>query len=405
MALVGTEGHRTIDALNRELLAKVEKIAEQHRRIVALQSQLAGRKALAESEPIAPRLGADSQSESATIPVAAHGLVGSSLQVRQVIHLVRKVAPAPSAVLLRGESGTGKGLLARAIHDSSPRSGKPFVKVHCSDLAASLLESELFGHVKGAFTNAIKDKVGRFEAAHGGSVFLDEIGDVAPEVQIKLLRVLQEMTFERVGSSDPVQVDVRVIAATHQDLETLIRQGRFREDLYYRLNVLPIAVPPLRDRPEDIPELALHFLRLYGQRAGKPGLQIDDDALLLLKAYSWPGNVRQLENAIEHASAFAEGPVVTVRDLPLEVQAADVGTAVVAEERAKRLDGAVAVAAYDGRAAALLFQTEQAERERRERELLVRALATAGGNKAEAARALGMARSTLLSRLKRLGLS
>ena len=214
-------------------------------------------------------------------------------------------------MLLRGESGTGKGLLARAIHDSSPRSGKPFVKVHCSDLAASLLESELFGHVKGAFTNAIKDKVGRFEAAHGGSVFLDEIGDVAPEVQIKLLRVLQEMTFERVGSSDPVQVDVRVIAATHQDLETLIRQGRFREDLYYRLNVLPIAVPPLRDRPEDIPELALHFLRLYGQRAGKPGLQIDDDALLLLKAYSWPGNVRQLENAIEHASAFAEGPVVT----------------------------------------------------------------------------------------------
>ncbi len=341
----------------------------------------------------------------ATCPTAVHGLVGSSLQVRQVIHLVRKVAPAPSAVLLRGESGTGKGLLARAIHDSSPRAGKPFVKVHCSDLAASLLESELFGHVKGDFTNAIKDKVGRFEAAHGGSVFLDEIGDVAPEVQIKLLRVLQEMTFERVGSSDPVQVDVRVIAATHQDLEALIRQGRFREDLYYRLNVLPIAVPPLRDRPEDIPELALHFLRLYGQRAGKAGLQIDDDALLLLKAYSWPGNVRQLENAIEHASAFAEGPVVTARDLPLEVQAADDGTAAVAAERAKRLDGAAALAAYDGRAASLLFQAEQAERERHERELLVRALAASGGNKAEAARALGMARSTLLSRLKRLGLS
>ena len=337
--------------------------------------------------------------------MAADGLIGSSPQVRLLLHLVRKVAPAPSAVLLRGESGTGKGLLARAIHDNSPRAGKPFVKVHCSDLAASLLESELFGHVKGAFTNAIKDKVGRFEAAHGGSVFLDEIGDVAPEVQIKLLRVLQEMTFERVGSSDPVQVDVRVIAATHQDLEALIRQGRFREDLYYRLNVLPVAVPPLRERAEDIPELVLHFLRIYGQRAGKAGLQIDDDALLLLKAFPWPGNVRQLENAIEHAAAFAEGPVVTVRDLPLEVQAADDGTAAVAEERAKRLDGAAAAAAYDGRAASLLFQAEHAERERRERELLVRALATAGGNKAEAARALGMARSTLLSRLKRLGLS
>ena len=393
LALVSTEGHRTIDALNRELQAKVEKIAEQHRRILALQSQLASRRAPAEA-PAA---------EKEAPPVTADGLVGSGPQVRQLLHLVRKVAPAPSAVLLRGESGTGKGLLARAIHDNSPRAGKPFVKVHCSDLAASLLESELFGHVKGAFTNAIKDKVGRFEAAHGGTVFLDEIGDVAPEVQIKLLRVLQEMTFERVGSSDPVQVDVRVIAATHQDLEALIRQGRFREDLYYRLNVLPITVPPLRDRPEDIPELALHFLRLYGQRAGKAGLQIDDDALVLLKAYPWPGNVRQLENAIEHASAFAEGPVVTARDLPLEIQAADDGTAVAAEQ-AKRLDGAAAAAAYDGRAASLLFQAEQAERERRERELLVRALAAAGGNKAEAARALGLARSTLLSRLKRLGL-
>ncbi len=339
LALVSTEGHRTIDALNRELLSKVEKIAEQHRRILALQSQLASRRAPAEA----------AAEEQETPPMAAGGLIGCSAQVRQLLHLVRKVAPAPAAVLLRGESGTGKGLLARAIHDNSPRAGKPFVKVHCSDLAPSLLESELFGHVKGAFTNAIRDKVGRFEAAHGGTVFLDEIGDVAPEVQIKLLRVLQEMTFERVGSSDPVQVDVRVIAATHQDLQGLIRQGRFREDLYYRLNVLPITVPPLRDRPEDIPELALHFLRLYGQRAGKAALQIDDDAMLLLKSYAWPGNVRQLENAIEHAAAFAEGSLVTARDLPLEIQTADAGTAVIVDERSKRM----------GRAPAALFQAEQ----------------------------------------------
>ncbi len=208
LALVSTEGHRTIDGLNRELQAKVEKIAEQHRRIAALQSQLAGHKAPAEAVVAA-----------VAAPVAADGLVGSSPQVRQLLHLVRKVAATPSAVLLRGESGTGKGLLARAIHDNSPRAGKPFIKVHCSDLAPSLLESELFGHVKGAFTNAIRDKEGRFEAADGGTLFLDEIGDVAPEVQIKLLRVLQEMTFERVGSSDLVKVDVRVVAATHRDLE------------------------------------------------------------------------------------------------------------------------------------------------------------------------------------------
>ena len=393
LALVSTEGHRTIDGLNRELQAKVEKIAEQHRRIAALQSQLAGRKA------------PDAAAEVAA-PVAADGLVGSSPQVRQLLHLVRKVAATPSAVLLRGESGTGKGLLARAIHDNSPRAGKPFIKVHCSDLAPSLLESELFGHVKGAFTNAIRDKEGRFEAADGGTLFLDEIGDVAPEVQIKLLRVLQEMTFERVGSSEPVKVDVRVVAATHRDLEALIREGRFREDLYYRLNVLPVVVPPLRERAEDVPELTLHFLRFYGLRAGKPDLQIDDDALALLKGHPWPGNVRQLENAIEHAVAFAEGTVVTVADLPPEVRI----TAEAAEEndaeRIKRLDGAFTLApsAYDGRGPASLFRDEQAERERRERELLVRALAAADGNKAEAARALGVARSTLLSRLKRLGL-
>ena len=393
LALVSTEGHRTIDGLNRELQAKVEKIAEQHRRIAALQSQLAGGQAPA-AAVVAP-------------PVSADGLVGSSPQVRQLLHLVRKVAATPSAVLLRGESGTGKGLLAQAIHDNSPRAGKPFIKVHCSDLAPSLLESELFGHVKGAFTNAIRDKEGRFEAADGGTLFLDEIGDVAPEVQIKLLRVLQEMTFERVGSSEPVKVDVRVVAATHRDLEALIRAGRFREDLYYRLNVLPIIVPPLRERAEDAPELTLHFLRFYGLRAGKPDLQIDDDALALLKGHPWPGNVRQLENAIEHAVAFAEGTVVTVADLPPEVRVTAEAAEENVAERIKRLDGAFAPAhsGYDGRGPASLFQAEQMERGRRERELLVRALSAADGNKAEAARALGVARSTLLSRLKRLGLS
>jgi transcriptional regulator with GAF, ATPase, and Fis domain len=307
--------------------------------------------------------------------------------VQQLLTLVRKVAAVEQAVLLRGESGTGKELLARAVHDHSPRAGKPFVRVHCAALSASLLESELFGHVKGAFTGAVRDRPGRFELAHGGTLFLDEIGDVSWEVQTKLLRVLQEMTFERVGSSEPIKVDVRIIAATHQDLEKLIRLGRFREDLFYRLNVLPIAVPPLRERSEDIPELVQHFLRVYGK-----GVQMDDDALATLKAAPWPGNVRQLENAIARAVVIAEGPVLTLNDLPA-------GLFQPTEEESAPTEDSVVEVAPAG------VQGERAERDRREREQLVRALAATKGNKAEAARALGLARSTLLSRLKKHGLS
>src|SRR5207302_6938207 len=234
------------------------------------------------------------------------GIVGSGPAVQQVLQLIKKVSSTRSAVLIRGESGTGKELLARALHEGSPRASKPYIKVHCAALSPTLLESELFGHVKGAFTDAHKDKIGRFELADGGTLFLDEIGDIGLEVQTKLLRVLQEMTFERVGSSEPVEVDVRVIAATHQNLERLIAEGRFREDLYYRINVISVSVPPLRERREDIPELALHFLKLHGERCGKTMLQIDDDALGMLKAYSWPGNIRQLENVIERAVVVAE---------------------------------------------------------------------------------------------------
>ena len=332
-------------------------------------------------------------------------IIGSSASVRQLMSLVRKVAASPSAVLLRGESGTGKGLLARALHDNSPRAGKAFVKVHCAALSPTLLESELFGHVKGAFTNAIRDKAGRFEAAHGGTLFLDEIGDISLDVQTKLLRVLQEMTFERVGSNDPVQVDVRIIAATHQDLEELIRCGRFREDLFYRLNVFPITVPPLRERAEDVPELALHFLRLYAQRSGKEVSGIDDDAMVRLKGYAWPGNVRQLENVIERAVVIAEGPVVTADDLPEELLLETVAADDTALEEPEEHNGSwTPTDAVVSSALASVVQSARAERERREREQLVRALAAAGGNKAVAARALGVARSTLVSRLKRLGL-
>jgi transcriptional regulator with GAF, ATPase, and Fis domain len=400
LALENAEGHRTIEALNRDLRAKVEKISEQQRRILALQSQLMSRGPRVEDR------GSKIDENAAGDPrptihdarsTNSCGIVGSGPVVRDLLQQVRKVAVSPSAVLLRGESGTGKELLAQALHEHSPRQGKPFVKVHCAALSPGLLESELFGHVKGAFTGAHRDKVGRFELAHGGTLFLDEIGDVSWDVQTKLLRVLEEMTFERVGSSEPVRVDVRVIAATHQDLERLIREGRFREDLYYRLNVLPIRVPPLRDRAEDIPELTLHFLRVYAERCSKAVAQVDDDVLAALKAFFWPGNVRQLENVIERAVVIADGPVLTRNELPPELaQAADAGWPPAApgpgNGGGKSAEGPLGVRA------------ERAERDRRERERLVRALAAAGGSKAQAARALGLPRSTLVSRLRKHGL-
>jgi transcriptional regulator with GAF, ATPase, and Fis domain len=323
-------------------------------------------------------------------------VVGDSPAMKAVYRLTRLVAPTRASVLIVGETGTGKELIAHNIHRLSPRGDGPYVRVNCGALSESLLESELFGHVKGAFTGAINNKTGRFELASGGTLFLDEIGDISLEVQTKLLRVLQEKTFERVGSSEPVKVDVRIIAATHQDLEELTRRGRFREDLYYRLNVLPLQVPPLRERTEDIPELALHFLQQSAQRCRKDVQQIDDDALSALKAYSWPGNIRELENVIERGVVIAEGPVVTLRELPGELLRAvgNVGLSAVWDEE-PTAEGELVLEVHVARA----------ERDQRERELMVRALAAAGGNKTEAARSLGLARSTLLSRLKKHGLA
>jgi transcriptional regulator with GAF, ATPase, and Fis domain len=385
LALKSAERHQTIEALNCELRTKVDKISEQQRRIHALQSQLT----LQAARP-------DAASSTEPPKATPGGIVGSGPIVQHLLQLIHKVSASQSAVLLRGESGTGKELLARALHEKSPRAGKAFVKVHCAALSPGLLESELFGHVKGAFTGAVRDKLGRFELADGGTLLLDEIGDISLEIQTKLLRVLQEMVFERVGSSEPVRVDVRIIAATHQDLERLIEDGRFREDLYYRLNVISVTVPALRERPEDIPELALHFLRLHGQRSGKNVTQIDDDALAALKAYSWPGNIRQLENVIERAVVVVEGPSITVAELPGELVEA---CAITDSARSwPQGDGTYALQPGGVRG-------ERSERERRERERLVRALAAANGNKAQAARALGLARSTLISRLKKLGLS
>jgi len=246
-------------------------------------------------------------------------IIGSSPRMQEVYKLIRKVAPTDSTVLIRGESGTGKELIARAIHFNSPRKSKPFVPVDCGVLAQELLESELFGHVKGSFTGAIVTKPGLFEVADGGSIFLDEIGDTNSNFQSKLLRVLQEREFTPVGGVTSRKVDLRFIVATNKDLDQLVRDGKFREDLFYRLNVVSITVPPLREKRDDVPLLAYHFLKKYAKEMQKDIKSISVDAMNKLIAHSWPGNIRQLENVIERAIVMAEGDTITTEQLPFAV--------------------------------------------------------------------------------------
>src|SRR5438270_1863536 len=242
-------------------------------------------------------------------------LIGNSPAMEAVYRRVRLVAPSPASVLLVGETGTGKELIARHIHRLSPRADGPYIRVNCGALSESLLESELFGHIKGAFTGAIDNKTGRFEAAHGGTIFLDEISSMSAKLQVKLLRVLQEREFERVGESRTIRVDTRVIAATNQALEEEIEAGRFRDDLYYRLNVVPIRLPPLRDRREDIPDLARFFLERYSEENRRDAPDLSAEALKGLLAYDWPGNVRELENCIERAVVLANGRTLHAESL------------------------------------------------------------------------------------------
>jgi formate hydrogenlyase transcriptional activator len=239
-------------------------------------------------------------------------IVGSSEALSKVLHQVAKVAPSDSTVLILGETGTGKELIARAIHKRSKRADRAFIGVNCAAIPPSLIASELFGHEKGAFTGATQRRMGRFEAANGGTIFLDEIGDLPPEIQIALLRVLQEREIERIGGNKPIPVDVRVLAATHRDLNTLVAEGQFREDLLYRLSVVPIEVPPLRERVADIPLLLEYFIDRFGKRAGKKFRTIDKKSLKVLQAYGWPGNVRELQNVIERAVILNDPDTLSV---------------------------------------------------------------------------------------------
>jgi DNA-binding NtrC family response regulator len=243
-------------------------------------------------------------------------IVGSSAPMQEVFKTVSQIAGSRASVLITGESGTGKELIAAAVHERSPRAKGPFVKLHCAALAESLLESELFGHERGSFTGAQTRREGRFHQAHGGTLFLDEIGEISPAVQVKLLRFLQEREFERVGGNETISVDVRVIAATNRDLKKMVADGKFREDLFYRLNVINVEMPALRERPSDVPLLAVHFLRKYAGENGKELSGFQPDALAQLSEYAWPGNVRELENVVERAVVMTRGPQITKADLP-----------------------------------------------------------------------------------------
>jgi DNA-binding NtrC family response regulator len=330
-------------------------------------------------------------------------IIGASAALRDVLAKVEQVAPTTSTVLLRGETGTGKELVAHAIHINSNREDKPFVRVNCAALAAGVLESELFGHEKGAFTGALARRAGRFELADTGTLFLDEVGDLPIEVQIKLLRVLQEREFERVGGTDTLTVDVRVVSATNRDLESLIDQGKFREDLYYRLNVFPIALPPLRDRLEDLAPLVEHFVAKYCRTSGKQSAGVADAALAKLRAYHWPGNVRELENVVERALIVTHGPQIEPGDLDFGRRAqasGPVGTVAAPESGPVAVPRAVGADGQDDSSGRSLGE-RLLDEERRE---IIAAVDRTSGNIAAAARALGINRSTLYYRLRKHGL-
>jgi two-component system response regulator AtoC len=324
-------------------------------------------------------------------------LVGQSPAMRQVYDLIARVADSPSTVLVTGESGTGKELVAQALHRGSSRRDKPLIKVNCAAIPKDLVESELFGYEKGAFTGAVGSKPGRFELADGGTLFLDEIGEIPLEMQVKLLRALQESEFERVGGIKTLRVDVRLIAATNRDLKALIVEGRFREDLYYRLNVVPIALPALRERKEDIPLLVQHFVEKYDQRLGKKVERVDDDALQVLMRYPWPGNIRELENLVERSVLFADGPVIGAAQLPDSLREKVPGLPVPIAA----IGPLGAIAAPSGASMKEIVRQAQAELER---ELITRALEETGGNVTRAAKRLQISRKSLQVKMKELGL-
>lgn len=315
-------------------------------------------------------------------------ILGTSTEIQEVREVIGKIADTDSTVLILGESGTGKELVARALHYGSTRNNKPFVPINCAAIPEDLLESELFGYEKGAFTGAIATKIGRFEAAHEGTVFLDEIGDMSPGLQVKILRVLQEKEFERVGGRSSIKVDVRVVAATNQDLERAVEEKKFRNDLYYRLNVIPIHLPPLRERKEDVALLISHFMDKIALRKKKTVKGINPDAVKMLEGYDWPGNIRELENLVERLVVLKEpNSSITVRDLPDKIRKVSVESA--------------GFSAVSFSAEGMDFNTAV---DNFEKDLILNALNKVNGVKKKAAEILNLNRTTLIEKMKRKGL-
>jgi two-component system response regulator HydG len=319
-------------------------------------------------------------------------IVGKSHRMAELFNLISLAAGSNATILITGETGTGKELVANAIHENSTRKNKPLVKLNCSALPESLLESELFGHAKGSFTGAIKDKIGRFELAEGGTLFIDEIGELSPLIQVKLLRFLQEKEFERVGENTTRKADVRIITATHRDLRKLVNDGHFREDLFYRLKVFPLHIPPLRERKEDIGALINHFIEKFNHETGKHISGLTHDAAITTMDYCWPGNIRELENAIEHAFVTCKEENIDIFDLPLEIRKVELRKGICAT----------------GESVNVPFNTEQSvyisHRQLTDNEF-TRILNECRGNQTEAAKRLGVDRTTVWRRMKKLGIN
>jgi len=315
------------------------------------------------------------------------GIIGTSSKLHDVIERVKLVAPSRATILIEGESGTGKELIAQAVHQASPRSRAPFIAVHCAALSENLLESELFGHERGAFTGANERRIGRFESADGGTLFLDEIGEISSSTQVKLLRFLETKSIERVGGSKPIDLDVRLVAATNRNLEQQVREGKFREDLFFRLNVVRIAMPPLRERAEDIPLLLAHYIKVFSDENGVPPLTIEPGALRTLQAYPWPGNIRELRNFCENAVVLRRGGALSEYDLDSKYRGGSLVTA--ATQAAVAGAGGTAAFAPSPATAGSLSVEEN------EKHLLREALLKARGNRTKAAQLMGISRRTL----------
>ncbi len=377
-----------VTALKRGAFDYITKPFEQSELLLtAMKAVEAGRQRRMEPQADSDE---DESTPSADVP-AVSSIIGRSAPMREIFRVISKVAASPSTVLIQGESGTGKELVAFEIHKNSPRVSKPFVKINCAAIPATLIESEFFGHERGAFTGAVNSKPGRFELAHEGTLFLDEVADMPPEMQVKLLRAIQEQEFERVGGVETRQVDVRLVAATNKDLDAEVKSGRFREDLFYRLNVVPIRIPPLRERREDIELLIDVFLERFNARLGRSFSGVQPLVREALRAYAWPGNIRQLENAMERMVLMSEGEILRVQDLPEEIRAASAALIPVGADGAPEEEGNS------------LKEIVRRRTQTLEKELIEQALAETGGNVTRASAKLGLSRKGLQLKMKELG--